>query len=517
MRLADLVDLELQLLRDQDMDTVDLRRRDRALGLTLAKELDTDTIAGRHALFGEWLQRVRPKGATSAGKRLERGLVLLRWTLIGLGVITGAGTAKALLAYDGSVPINAVHFLGVLVVLQLLLLFLFVLGLVLRTQARLFDQLGPLQRLFRHLTSVWGRVPQAVRGWLPATDSDEVSALWGRRRAHGQLYGDVERWQLVALSQAFGVAFNAAALATCLYLVTFSDLAFGWSSTLNLDTGSFHSFISALSAPWEWAVSEGSPSLELVEQTRFFRLDAGLSSGSSTPDPSVWGGWWLFLFLSVTVYGLFPRALALAYSVFRARRMLRNLPLDHGELQNLFERLTAASIDTHGLSAGEGAGAVSAGAEDLQVESTPPDAHGGDASVCTALVWGGAPIADDGLVRIIERRFGKSVDARFDAGGGDFVADKRTCAELAGHVQRSRGPLVMVAEAFEAPTKEVVAFVQKLRLEVGSRRLVDVALLDQTESGEWVGPEEEDLRSWKITLKALGDPYLRVVSAVEES
>ena len=402
-------------------------------------------------------------------------------------------------------------------VLQLVLLVVFILGSLLRTRARVLDRLGPLQRLFRYLTSVWGRVPQAMRGWIPAADGDEMSALWGGRRSHGQLYGGVERWLLVGLSQAFGVAFNVAALATFLYLVAFSDLAFGWSSTLNLDAGTFHSFISVLAAPWEWAVSQGSPSLELLEHTRFFRLDSGRLIAAATPEPAVWGGWWLFLFLSVTVYGLLPRVLALAYAGSRAWRMLRNLPLDHGELQNLFERLTVAQIDTRGLDAGDGGGAAGLDTEDFQVEPTPPDARGGDARVFSALVWGGAPIADDVLVRILEKRFGKTVHARFDAGGGDFAADERTCVDLAGHAKHSGSPVVMVAEAFEAPTKEVVAFVQQLRRAVGSRRLVDVALLDQTESGQWVGPEEEDLRSWQVTLKALGDPYLRVVSAVEES
>ena len=514
MRLADLVDLELQLLRDQDMDSGELRRRDRALGRELVSGLDVDTVQGRHALFGQWLQRVRPKGATSAGRRLERGLRLLRWALIGLGVITGAGTAKALLAYDGSVPINAVHFLGVLVVLQLLLLVLLVLGSFARRRSRFLTQLGPLQRLFRYLTSAWGRVPQAVRGWVPEQDRGELSAMWGRGRSHGQVYGRAERWLLMGLSQAFGVAFNVAALVTGLYLVTFSDLAFGWSSTLNFDSAGFHGFISVLATPWDWVVPLGSPSLELVEQTRFFRLDAGHLSGFPT-DPSIWGGWWPFLFLSVTVYGLFPRAVALVYATARARGTLRNLSLDHGELQNLFERLTAARVDTRATDGGGYRGAE-LNATALASRELPPDARGGDARTCTVLVWGGAPIGDDALMRTIETRFAKTVSARFDAGGGDFAADDRTCADLAGHAKASAGPFVMVAEAIEAPTKEVVAFVKNLRAAVGPRRLVDVALLDQTESGKWVGPNAEDLRVWTITLEALGDAYLRVVSAVEE-
>ena len=516
VRLADLVDLELQLLRDQDLEDEVLRRRDRALGLELGENLDLSTVPGRHRLFRRWLARVRSGETQSAGERLERGLLLLRWTLVGLGLLMGAGTAKALLAYNGSVPINAVHFLGVLVLLQLFLFVLFLVGSTVRAQTQLFDQLGPLQRLFRRLSSAWGRVPQAVRAWLPSMDRADLEAMVGRQRSHGKVYGGVERWLLVSSSQGFGVAFNVGALVACLYLVTFSDLAFGWSSTLTLDTGDFHGFISALATPWAWVLPEGSPSLELVDQTRFFRLDSlARTSGVTVSDPALWGGWWLFLFVSVSFYGLLPRVVVWAYATIRARKMLRTLPLDHGELQSLFERLTIAYVDTRSP---EERDAVEKGdpAKGLYVEGrAPAGAVETGSKVCTAVVWGGVPISDERLNQTLERRFGQTVRARLEAGDGDFAADEQACAALAADLANSESLVILLAESFEAPTKEVVEFVTALRSAVGPSRRVDVALVDQAQDGGWIAPEEDDLKGWQVTLQALGDPYLRVVSAVE--
>ena len=52
-----------------------------------------------------------------------------------------------------------------------------------------------------------------------------------REPTRAGLYADVERWMLFALTQRFGLWFNLCALATCLVLVIFTDLAFSWSTT----------------------------------------------------------------------------------------------------------------------------------------------------------------------------------------------------------------------------------------------------------------------------------------------
>ena len=49
---------------------------------------------------------------------------------------------------------------------------------------------------------------------------------------------------LVPLITAIGV------LLAAFYLISFSDLAFAWSTTLNLDAETFHSMLNTLSWPW---------------------------------------------------------------------------------------------------------------------------------------------------------------------------------------------------------------------------------------------------------------------------
>src|SRR5690606_26830214 len=47
--------------------------------------------------------------------------------------------------------------------------------------------------------------------------------------------GRFAKWQMLTWSQAAAVAFNVTALLTAFLLITFTDLAFGWSTTLALD------------------------------------------------------------------------------------------------------------------------------------------------------------------------------------------------------------------------------------------------------------------------------------------
>ena len=67
-----------------------------------------------------------------------------------------------------------------------------------------------------------------------------------------RLYGDVERWLLFSMAQRLGVVFNGAALVTSLALVSFTDLEFSWSTTLDTDAGEVRAVLDAVAAPWAW-------------------------------------------------------------------------------------------------------------------------------------------------------------------------------------------------------------------------------------------------------------------------
>ena len=87
------------------------------------------------------------------------------------------------------------------------------------------------------------------------------------------------KWQLLYWSQTAAVMFNVAALVTAVMLVTFSDLAFGWSTTLDVPAATASRIVQAIASPWASFAPLAVPSPELVEQSQFFRLERARCRG----------------------------------------------------------------------------------------------------------------------------------------------------------------------------------------------------------------------------------------------
>lgn len=100
-------------------------------------------------------------------------------------------------------------------------------------------------------------------------------------------------WCLVALGILIGYC----------ALLLFSDLAFGWSSTLVQEPAAATRFASALAWPWQHLWAEAVPSAELIRATQFQRINP-MGTGTAMA-----GDWWRFLMASLLFYNLLPRLL----------------------------------------------------------------------------------------------------------------------------------------------------------------------------------------------------------------
>ena len=296
MDLHELIDLEAQIAKDETQEEETLRRRDRSI----AEKLEVDH-RDRDALLSAWLDALReraPRGQ-GPGRTVVRGRRIASAALVLLGLLVGSSTALVLLRYDGSRPVNVMTYLWAVVGIQILLLGLLVLAVAISSVWP-----GALERI-----PVVGGLRATVRlAWQWATARAGPHAeLLHRVRTRGVLYGAVEGWAVAGLSQSFGVAFNVGVVAAFVWLVAFTDLAFAWSTTLDVDAASFYRLLSWLSLPWTW-VSSAVPTEELVALTRYSRLDGayvGASAGRA-PDPLLAGRWWPFLVAATLATGSSP-------------------------------------------------------------------------------------------------------------------------------------------------------------------------------------------------------------------
>lgn len=112
------------------------------------------------------------------------------------------------------------------------------------------------------------------------------------------------KWKLQLLS----LSFIAGGLFSFLWLATFQDFTFGWSSTLIRDVQTMSQAFNFFSAPWFWLFPQ--PSAELVALSQFFRGQDIVSAAQLTQ-------WWQVIVLSIIFYGLLPRLLVMLW--FRSR------------------------------------------------------------------------------------------------------------------------------------------------------------------------------------------------------
>jgi len=269
--------------------------------------------------------------------------------------VLGYGVARAVLYYDGSQPVNVVHVLAVFVALQVLTLALFVIGALPARGG------GGLPEALRRLGP--GRWVAGMTRLLPADTREALERMTGRGGAHGTLYGRVQKWQLLTWSQAFALAFNVGAIAGAVQLIVGSDLAFGWSTTLDADEHDMKRLTDTLALPWAWAWPAAAPDAETVAATRTFRAEAFERPAGGA---EVFARWWPFVLMCMAVYGLLPRVLTWTLSRMRLRaaagRALGLLPGGDAVVRRMTRPRVATRAPEHepreaGLPAAEAAAA----------------------------------------------------------------------------------------------------------------------------------------------------------------
>lgn len=500
MTLAELVDVEVQLARDRGADPVALEARDRRL---LPRPPATTS---RAAVLQRWVAALREQdpGRTRAGRTVASALRTVRGVLVVVGLALGWGTATSVLQFTGGHPVNVWDFLLVFVGLQLLLLLLLLASFVLPASdpgAPVFGLTrGAVGALYRRLVA---------RGFRGEARVEEWRAVWHTLRGRRSLYHAVEPWALLGLTQSFAVAFNLAALAGCVRLVTFSDLAFSWSTTLvELDAARFHALVRALASPWGWAWPDAVPSSALVAATRYSRLEGAylLSGAGRASQPALVGGWWPFLVAALTCYGLLPRAVLLVVSRLRLSRLLARLPFDDPEVGRVLERLTSPDVQTR---------SPTAEAPPARWPAAEPGARDGSrpsCDRCVAVLWRdvpGGPALESAVAR--HTRCGAlTVEV---AGGRDHDERRVDWAKVTGGADAA----IVVAEGWEPPDRSVLRLVRSLRAAMGDGRHVRVLLIGPGDGPRLTPATPQDVRLWRDGLARLADPRVAVETLREES
>jgi hypothetical protein len=486
------VALVLALAEHDALDEWERRRLDREIGVRAAG-------ADRLLLLRAWLAEAPSAALAARIRRIAPALGALSALIGSVGLFLGWLAASALLSlevHEGR--INIVASVAVLVLLPALTWLLSLLGwLGVRLRRPPGDgRTGHDLRLGDWLRR--GVLGGLLLRALPQSVRQDVEVVLGRVAAHGRLYSEVRQGQLLLWTQILGLGFGLGALLATLAFVVFTDLAFGWSTTLDVGAEPVHRIVRGMALPWAWLWPAASPSLELVETTRFFRVVR--EDHVHVVDPILYGGWWPFLVMAIATYAALPRmATALAVSRWLSRATATAMDLTPG-VDRLLDRLRTPVVDGRApLAEVAGVGIEGRGAPlvDLSGWWRARAEEGGTPCL---IRWAGAgrEIANEGYW---SRLLGASSEDPLEVGDAGGRQSLEADAELARVCGRAGGAVLVCVRGYEPPLLDFLDFLDDLRAALGPERGIAVALL---------GGREPEVAAWRRRLAARGDARLVV-------
>lgn len=334
--LADRLDFEALVAADERAgDPAAIAARDARLWEEkIAPQLTPAQVTDRGVVFRRWLEARRP-GETLPGRWFAN---VWRCFSVGArlsGLLLGFMVASGALYYSGTRPVNVAVFLAVTVGVQWILL-LWTLAVILFRGVRTASQ-QLLARLGEALGQMLASALEHLSGEQRMRMLAELSTL---RQLSGRNLQPLIWAPLEALQQ-FGVFWNWGVFSALVARVIFTDVAFGWESTVAQRPDGMFTLVHALSAPWLWAGGP-CPTLADIEHSWFH-----YQSGVAALDRTAMASWWPWLIMVILVYGLLPRLILRSYFAIRARLSMRQLSFDEPRHRAAWHRLTGPLIRSH--------------------------------------------------------------------------------------------------------------------------------------------------------------------------
>lgn len=501
--LADIAALARALQRDEQKSAHELAERERRLAAQVTEDTN-DRVATALA----WLRAIEreDEAVRTVHQRADTAVRLTDVLIVLAAILLGWAVTLAAFYFDGSGRVNAVAVLAVLVLVPFLMLVPFVVANLPAQVVQRLPGAGAFGAIVRGLSP--GRLGTWLWRVLARDRADTTELITRRAGAQQRLYAGVQTWAFLRWSQWFALWFQLTALTASLGLVVFTDLAFGWSTTLTsgdpaVDAQRVHRVTTAIAAPWSWLAPTAQPSLTLIEESRFFRA---ASEPISSLQAARLGGWWAFVVLTITVYGVLPRLLTFSIASVRLRAAARSTVMASPGFSAVLRRLHRLQIETVApvpeLSDGDtGKPAV-----------FEPVSRKVGAKVRALINWSAVPVSSE----ILEATFPGV--PQFTAGGGASVAeDDALVRQLGANDNAGRGDVLVLVKGWEPPLMEFNDFVQALRGSIDSVAAEIVVLpVGLEHDGRLAPATPSQLSLWRNKLARVGDPSLRVAAHQQE-
>lgn len=514
-RLADVLDFDYAVEKAEEAGLEsDSAHRQVFLAFLAARQGETANSLDRRRVFRFWLEAQRSQAPPSAiwpGALLCRGKTLLTRALIVVAVFAGALSSAGLLRYDGIQPVNVFGFLFFLLGGQLLLLAASSAALILRPLGLLGLETGIIAPgIYRLLKRIAAGMQKDFLKQNGGETRLRVAAFFGSLGKKHSRYRPLWVGLVAGLAQTFGVWFNLAAVASTLLLVSFSDRAFGWQSSLNISSESVHWATGVIARPWSSFYPDGAPSVSQIEGSRIHLKD-GIRSLANENLVS----WWPFLVCSLLAYGLLPRLLLWLVAWGIVRRQLGKLRFDSLRYDRLWESMIRRQLQAGAI--GESPASFTANSPLRQAPAEKRSPVFCSANRQSALLFAEPELANrirrEAVDEWIYRRIHWEVRRWVSLPDENESWEDFWTALDPMRSQEAYARIIVLQESFQPPIREFLDWIKRLRetQEAGGKAIV--LLAGRPENAGQIGAVGEIHRQiWERSVESLGDENLAVAS-----
>ena len=349
-------------------------------------------------------------------------------TLILIAFVLGVISGVTLLSYNGHEPVNVIYFMAMVIVLPLFTMTLTLLSML---------RINSLQSVLVHLSPAFWM--EKILGFFPNKFQEDIQNV--------KVNPMLTNWLVIKRSQLIALIFSLGLFLALISVVVTKDIAFAWSTTLHINSETFYLFLNNLAFPWRDFLPSAVPSLELIEQSQYFRLGDKLSE-EMISNASQLGEWWKFLAIATLFYAVVLRLFMLILASFGFNSAVQKSFLSLKGATQLLQEMNEPIISTHAKRAEKSFISSTTGyAQTLETLDTSYD-----------LIQGWAITHDELLV------LGDSLHViapiHFEVGGANsFDEDNEV-------ISKSHGEVLLTVKAWEPPTMDFVDYVTDLSAKV---------------------------------------------------
>ncbi len=408
-----------------------------------------------------WTVQNREKlTAPRLSDRIDLMLYHVTLVLVVIAFVLGVFSGIGLLSYSGKEPVNLIYFLAMVVAFPLVTMTLTLFAMLRANRTK---------NLLVHISPAY---------WM-----ERLVALFSKKEE--RLFDDfsfnprVLNWMVIRRSQMLALAFSLGLLAALLGVVATRDIAFAWSTTLDLSDAQFHTFLEALAWPWRSWLPSAVPSLELVAQSHYYRLGGHLSE-EMVSNAALLGIWWKFLAMATLFYAVILRTLFYVAATVGLKRAIKEAMLTLEGAALLLRDMNEPLVTTHSDEAER---------PFVQTDTDYPRLIHTLEKVYNSIQGWSLP---EEMLRTFSDAFLVKGLVYVEAGGNNTLAKDEKI------IEESRGSVLLFVKAWEPPTMDFVDYLEALSSHADRVVVVPVGTIEAS-----LKPSQKQFEVWLRKIAAL--------------